>query len=92
MKTILKARKPMFYDLFIESCETIIKNCPDTTVIEVFTIHQNLKLKETEKIVRKGRWYYYKHGKKLIYIRIVKPSLPKGHKTFRCNICKGENL
>ena len=40
------------------------------------------KLKNDPDIVRKGRWFYYKNGNELLYIKVITVHSPKGYKEY----------
>jgi len=67
-------RKQLFY----QQLDYAVQNRPDSNKIVVLCYNDCNILKHHPHVIRKGRWFYYKNGDKLIYIKIVVVNQPTG--------------
>lgn len=63
--------------MFDEACACIMRHNPKANRI-VLLRHSQMPPLSGKKIVRKGRWYYFKWGKRLIYIKVIRVNMPEG--------------
>ena len=61
---------------FDDTCACIMRHNPKVNRITL--LHYGDFPIAGKRIVRKGRWYYFKWGKRLIYIKVIRVRMPEG--------------